>query len=178
MAGTALTFAEFNQELAGAEASAKRWEAQDGYAVSVEAHDFELFRAGMPRPPEQLEWWTPWIEQIADQHARGVTVERVAVEDDPPTLYQRWRKGAAWRAEKAGERIYWIAAALAADLGLSRKCDWWLIDNIKVIVMEFNSAHEMISRTLITDPAVVSRYREMWDLVTRNNAAVEHSTAA
>ena len=100
MTGTAITPAEFDQLLAGAQASLLRWEAQPEYAVTVEAHDFELFAAG--RPGLRRSWsgggrgWT----RSPPRHGRGVTVERVAVDDDPATLYQQWRQWAAWLTQR------------------------------------------------------------------------------
>ena len=71
-----------------------------------------------------------------------------------------------------------MPAARAAQLGLDRGQDWWLIDGIKVIVMEFAPTREMTSRTLITDPATVGRYKDWWDLATRNATTAERSAAA
>jgi hypothetical protein len=178
MTGTAITPAEFDQLLAGAQVSLLRWEAQPEYAVTVEGPDLELFAAGHPRPPEQLEWWWPWLEQITRLIHGGGAVERVAVVDDPATLYQRWRQWAAGPARQAGEVIQWMSADRARALGLDRGQDWWLIDGTKVIVMEFASTREMTSMTIITDPGAVARYQARWDLATRNATTAERSAAA
>lgn len=178
MNGTAITPDEFDQLLAGARASLRRWEAQPEYAVTVEGPDLHLFEKGRPRRPEHLEWWWPWLEMINRLTSDGIAVERVAVVDDPPTLYQRWRQWAVGPALHAGEVIQWMPAGRARTLGLDRGQDWWLIDGTQLIVMEFAPTREMTTMTLITDPDAIVRYQRMWDLATRNAATAERPAAA
>jgi hypothetical protein len=178
MPAATITPDEFGQLLAGAQASLRRWEAQPEYAVTVEGPDFELFRAGRPRPPEQLEWWRPWLKQITRQTHAGVTVERVAVVDDPPTLYQRWRRWAAGPVLQAGEVIYDLTAEQARTLGLDRGQDWWMIDDTRLIVMDFSPARKLTTMTFVTDPDVIARYQDMWDLATRNAVTADQFAAA
>ena len=78
------------------------------YALGYERADFERFLAGPPTPPPQLDWWQPWLEQIARLTRDGKHIARVRVLAEPPTAYQRWEIWAApWHAQ-AGEDIRYL----------------------------------------------------------------------
>lgn len=155
-----------------------RFETQRTYALTYEAADFARFLAGTPVPPDQLDWWRPWLEEIASLAAAGKTVGRVRVVDEPPTDYQRWEMWAAPWHSRAGERIGYMPRSRAVEVGLPLDHDWWLLDDERVIAMWFTSDGEISGRELITEPGAVARYCAWRDLAVRNATPAEQITAA
>ena len=95
----------------------------------------------------------------------------------PPTDCQRWELSASSYQAQAGEDIRYLPRRALA-LGLPLERDWWLLDDTRLIVMEFSPTREVDSRTLSTDPDVIARHRQWRDLATRNAAPAERFTTA
>jgi hypothetical protein len=178
MTSQPITAAEFAAQLRDFERAAFRLETRRYYALDYERHDFELFVAGRPRPPEQLEWWRPWLEQIARLTAEGKTISRVRIVDDPPTDYQRWEMWATDTHAAAGERIAYLDRAAAISKGLPMEYDWWLLDEARLLIIRHNTAGEVVSRTLNTDPGDVARHCAWRDLAVSHAHPAGHVTAA
>lgn len=158
--------------------SAFRLETRSTYALTYERADFERFLAGEPTAPPQLDWWRPWLEEIARLTANGKTVGRVRVLDEPPSDYQRWETWAArWHAE-AGERIGYMPRSLAERLAVPLLHDWWLLDDERVIAMWFTATGEISGRELITEPGAVARFCAWRDLAVQNATSAEKIAAA
>lgn len=158
--------------------SAFRLETRDTYALGYEQADFEQFLAGAPVPPPELDWWRPWLDEIARLRAEGKTVSRVRILSEPPSDYQRWEMWAARWHSRAGERIGYMARASAERIGLPLRYDWWLLDDERVITMWFTDAGEISNRELITEPDTVARFCEWRDLAVRNATSAEEIAAA
>lgn len=163
---------EFGELLAGFDRTAFRLETRAQYALDYEAPDFELFLAGNPRPPDQLEWWRPWLDQIARLTREGKRIGRVRIVEEPPSDYQRWELWAADYHARAGERIAYMPRSRAEAIGLPIDHDWWLLDDMRVIVMRHTPTGENLEKILITDREIVARYCGWRDL------AVSHATPA
>lgn len=176
---TTLTEEEFAAILrSGWEHEMWRWECQPAYKLSFERDDFDLFLAGQPVPPPQIEWWREWLDQVAAQTGEGKTVARTRVLDDEPTAYQRWMKWAHPWYDEAGERIQYMSRAQAAELGLPLGVDWWLLDDTQVIAMYFTGDGQIAGKILITDPGIVAVHRAWRDLAVQNATAAEEIRAA
>jgi len=176
--GTAITEAEFDRLLATFERSAFRLETRDTYALGYERADFEAFLAGSPTPPPELDWWRPWLEQIANLTREGKRIGRVRIVADPPSDYQRWEMWAAgWHAQ-AGERIGYLRRSRAEQIGLPLVRDWWLLDDERLIIMKFTDGGELDGKSLITDPDIIAPYCTWRDLAVRNATAVEEIAVA
>lgn len=158
--------------------SAFRLETRGTYALDYERADFERFLAGVPTPPPDLDWWKPWLDEIAQLTSAGKTVARVRVIDEPPTDYQRWEMWAARWHSRAGERIGYITRGEARRIGLPLPHDWWLLDDERVIAMWFTANGEIAARELITEPGAVARFCEWRDLAVRNAIPAEEIAAA
>lgn len=158
--------------------SAFRMETRDTYALSYEQADFEQFLAGTPTPPPELEWWRPWLDEIAQLTAEGKTVSRVRLLSEPPTDYQRWEMWAAPWHSHAGERIGYMPRSRAEQLGILLTHDWWLLDDERVIAMWFTNAGEVSDRELITEPGTVARFCAWRDLAVQNATPAEEIAAA
>ncbi|MBL0886196.1 hypothetical protein HGK34_07920 [Myceligenerans sp. I2] len=106
-----------------------------------------------------------WCDQIRDQTARGVRVERVRVHQDPPTDYQRWVRWVGRWNEEAGEVMYYTTPERVAAVGLqvAGADDWWLLDDTALIRMTYQQPG-IATSYLVTDPAEVGKAREWWQL--------------
>jgi hypothetical protein len=67
---------------------------------------------------------------------------------------------------------------VAEAAGLPSGIDFWLLDDTRVIVMEFSEPGLISRLTLITDPGEVARYRAWRDLAVRIATAAEEIPAA
>jgi hypothetical protein len=179
MTVTRISEEDFDVLLRSFRRTAFRLEARDAYALDYERVDFERFLAGSPTPPPELDWWRPWLEQVARLRREGRMVSRVRVLAEPPSDYQRWMMWAApWYAQ-AGEQIAYLPRSRADDIHLpSRGPDWWLLDDERVIVMQFTAAGEIAEKRLLTGPELISRYITWRDLAVRNATAAEEHAAA
>jgi hypothetical protein len=164
MNGRVIDRTEQGALLASFSATAFRFETRRAYNVPYEQDDFARFLRGDNDPPTGA-WWTGWLDQI-DQltHHEGKTIGRVRVVDDPPTDYQRWELSLTPWNIHAGEDIRWLPRSVAHDIGLPTGYDWWLLDDRQLIVLEFNDADEVATRTLVTDPGIIARHRAWRDL--------------
>jgi hypothetical protein len=160
--------------------SAFRLETRSTYALGYEQADFDRFLAGSPVPPTELDWWRPWLEEIGRLTAEGKMVSRVRVLDDPPSDYQRWEMWAAPWHSRAGERIGYVSRREARLAGLPAWTgnDWWLLDDERVIHMQFTDDGAMEKRTISDDPGTVARYIEWRDLAVRIATPAEEHAAA
>lgn len=169
---------EFDGLLASFERSAFHLETRDSYALGYERADFELFLAGTPRPPSEVDWWRPWLDQIARLTREGKRVSRVRILDQPPTDYQRWLRWAdPWHA-KAGEDIRYLPRKRARLLSMRLDHDWWLLDDERVIAMWFTEDGEIREKFLLADQEHVAGYRYWRDLAVRNATPAEQIAAA
>jgi hypothetical protein len=173
-----ITQDEFNRLLATFGRSAFRLETRAGYVLGYERADLDLFLAGSPVPPPELDWWRPWLEQIARLTREGKSVCRIRVLAEPPSDYQRWELWAApWHA-RAGEQISYMPRSRAEQIGLPLDHDWWLLDDERLIITRYTSAGEIDYKELDTTPGIVARYREWRDLAVRNATTAEEIAAA
>ena len=183
MTDRVITTAEFGAHLRNIKWSGFRLETRPGYALTYEAGDFALFLQGRPRPPEQLEWWRTWLQQVEAQTAAGAVISRVRITDNPMTDYQRWELWGVPSNTRAGEQINMLDRTAAINAGLPVDHDWWLLDegtaDARLLVIRHDDAGKPITRTLITDPGKLARYGARRNLAVRlAHPAAEHSTAA
>jgi hypothetical protein len=141
-----------------ASGTAFRLETQPVYRTSVaEEEAFARFMAGAPQPPSELPPWQSWLDQMRELTRQGKTISRVRIVDDPPTDYQRWAMWATRYHLEAGEDIRYLPRATAGTLGIPRG-DWWLFDDTSLVLIAFMDDGHLDGRTLVTDPAVISRH--------------------
>lgn len=173
-----LSDGEFRDLLRSFRRSAFYFEAQETYALGYEAADFERFLAGSPGTPPELDWWRPWLDQVAGLTRQGKRVSRVRVISEPPSDYQRWGLWALPWHTRAGEQISYLRRSRAEEIGLPLGGDWWLLDRERVIALRYSDAGKLAGKSLITDPGVVARTREWRDLAVRNAIPAEEIAAA
>jgi hypothetical protein len=177
-AGQVITGDEFMATLRGCRASAFHMETRDSYAVTFEQDAYHSFLRGAPLPPEELDWWRSWLDDVGQLAARGTRIGRVRVVADPPTDYQRWEMwGTPWHTA-AGEQILYLPRQRAAASGIPLGSDWWLLDDEYLITNWFTDTGEPDFMTLTSDPALVDQHRKWRDLAVRDAVPVEQLAAA
>lgn len=171
-----LSATEFGQELHRFTRSAFRLELQDSYAVAEEDELFAAYMGGeRPTPADVSPDFAEWYRLIREHTQHGRPVERVRVQQDPPTDYQRFERWLdQWNTE-AGETMRYLTRERAHEIGLlpaAGTADWWLLDEERLIVMRFDEEGHPIRYELTTDPTNVDLARG-W-----RNLAVRHSVRA
>ena len=146
--------------------------------MTYEEEGFRAFLAGRPLSPEDLPWWERWLEEMQELTRQGKRISRVRVLSEPPTPYQRWELwGTPWHLE-AGEDIRYISASAAAVLDIPLTHDWWLLDDERLLVMQFAPDGQIQKRTLTTDPEIINQHRVWRDLAVNHAAPAELFAAA
>lgn len=168
---TPLTEAEFAAALATFERTAFRLELQPVYLEPGEAEAVRQFFSGHPQKPTESAALKAWYDQVQRQTASGKLIERVRVHEDPPTAYQQWEHWiGAWNTA-AGERLSYLTRQRAREIGLlpaAGNTDWWLLDDHRLIVMNFDDDGRRISTNITDDPNLVKQAQAWRDL------AVQH----
>ena len=170
-----LTEAEFGELLAGFEHTAFRLEVQPSYLEPSEAALLAAFLRGDPPPATAVPELRQWYRQVAAQAAAGKRMERVRVQQDPPTGYQRFERWLDQWNIPAGETMRYMTRKRAHKIGLlpaAEGPDWWLLDSSRLIVMRFDREGRRVSNLLVTDPETVITAC-MW-----RDLAVHHSVRA
>jgi hypothetical protein len=169
---------EFDDLLRSFGRTAFHFEAQSTYRLTYEQADFDLFLAGTPRDPADIDWWRPWLERVATFAEQGKRISRVRLLAEPPSDYQRWELWADPFHDAAGEDIRYMPRSHAGALGLPLDNDWWLLDDERVIVTQFTATGEIACKYLSTRPLTVASYRAWRDLAVRNATPAEEIAAA
>jgi hypothetical protein len=102
-------------------------------------------------------------------------MERVRVQEDPPTGYQRFERWLDQWNIPAGETMRYMTRQRAHEVGLLPAAghdDWWLLDSDRLIVMRFAPGGRRVANELVTDPETVLQACKWRDL------AVHHATQA
>ena len=169
---TLLSDAEFLEAVLSFEHTAFRLELQRSYAEAHEAPQFAAFLRGDPQPGPDDPELQDWYKSVTEHVARGARMERVRVQEDPPTDYQRFERWLDQWNIPAGEVMRYMTRERAYEVGLlpaAGNTDWWLIDSARLVVMRFDDAGRRIANELITDPETVLQAC-MW-----RDLAVHHS---
>ena len=139
-------------------------------------------KAGHPFPATEVPELRDWYIQVAAQTRVGKTVERVRVQQDPPTGYQRFERWLDQWNLRAGETMGYLTHAQAHAVGLLPavgQVDWWLLDSSRLLLMHFDETGHRVGNELSTDPAAVAQACAWRDLVIRCSvpAQTAHTTA-
>ncbi len=170
-----LTEAAFGETLASFSHTAFRLELQPAYAEPSETSLVAAYLRGDPPPATTVPELRGWYEQVAAQVRDGKRVERVRVQQAPPTGYQQFERWLDQWNIPAGETIRYLTRRRAYEIGLlpaADGADWWLLDSSRLIVMRFDWEGRRVSNLLVTEPETVIKAC-MW-----RDLAVHHSVRA
>lgn len=176
-----LTDVEFGEMLHRFKHTAFRLELQRVYLEPSEAELYAAFLRGEPEPPSSSEQLRTWYARVAEHISQGKRIERVRVQEDPPTDYQRFERWIGrWNLE-AGEAIRYMTREHAYEVGLlpaAGATDWWLLDSSMLVAMGFDSEGRRVRNEFITDPAVVIQACMWRDLAVHHSALAENQDVA
>lgn len=149
-----LTDDEFYDEVIGYEVSAFRLEQQPAYDVTYESAYLGAFLAGRLEESLDIPSLSEFLTVVAARAADGHRMVRVRVRDDPPTDYQRWLDFVARRRNiPGGEVIRYASRPDAEAAGFNAtQGDWWLLDESRVIDLQFDDDNTLTAAWL-TDEA-------------------------
>jgi uncharacterized protein DUF6879 len=121
--------------------TAFRLETRQQYEVASDGSDFARYLAGEPGPtPERKQ---PWLDRLRSERERGLHRSRVRIVTHPVTEYTRFECEWGYAPnEEAGEHvsILDVAESAASEEAVERmlRCgDFWLLDDIHVVVMHY-----------------------------------------
>lgn len=149
--------------------TALRLEQQPVYAVDLDEY-YEAWAAGGTGEPTDDPAFVDWLAYVSALTAAGRRMERVRVQQDPPSDYHRYARWVGGWNTKAGEIIHYTTRDRAAEVGLLPEAgddDWWLLDGARLLVMEFDDAGVLVRTRLVTDEASLARARAQWELALR-----------
>jgi hypothetical protein len=139
------------------------------YSVDLDEY-YEAFSAGRMDDPSGQPEFADWLRYVSALTAAGRRMERVRVQQEPPSDYHRYARWVGGWNVQAGEVIHYTTRERAAEVGLLPDAgddDWWLLDDARLVVMEFDAAGELARIRLVTDEAHLERAREHWELALR-----------
>lgn len=160
--------------------SAFRLELQPVYAESDEKKSVDLFLSGVDHDPTEVApGLRAWFVQVKKATGAGKTVHRIRIFEEPPTGYQQWLQWLGrWNAE-AGEDIRYLTRPRANQIGLmpaAGDTDWWLFDDLWLLIYHFDTAGNRIRNEVDNDPALVEQARTWRDLAVRHGVP-DHADA-
>jgi hypothetical protein len=165
--------ADFFDLLHSFEREAFRLELQDSYAVPEEDELYPAFLRGeRPQPTDLSPELGEWFQRVSEHTQQGKRIERVRVQQDPPTDYQRFERWLDRWNLKAGEVMRYLTQRQAHEIGLLPEVgsvDWWLLDNERMILIHFDGQGHPIRYELTTDSATVELARSWRDLAVRHS---------
>lgn len=159
---SALSNDQFWAHLAAFTRSAFRLELQPRYVVDYERDLYNAYLAGTARPATDSAALRAWLDRVRHQVSEGKVIERVRVVDEPPTDYQRWMKYMDRWNREAGETILYLTRAHARHVGLLPDAgpgDWWLLDDERLITMDYDAEGRRVRSGLTTGGARLRQAR-------------------
>jgi hypothetical protein len=151
--------------------TAFRLELQQDYREPTEVDTIQRFAAGDPQDPTEVPSLAAWFDQVRDLTTAGRTIERVRVQDEPPTACQRWERWIGAWASAAGEHLRYMTRSDAFTVGLlpaAGNTDWWLLDDEQLILMKFRAGRRIWTATS-ADPNLIQQARTWRDLAVRHS---------
>lgn len=176
-----LTGDEFGEAIHQFEHTAFRLELQDSYLEPEEADLFAAFLRGEGLTPYTVPELEEWYARIRQHVREGKRIERVRVQQDPPTDYQRFERSLDYWNHRAGEKMRYLTQQRAHEIGLlpaAGRTDWWLLDSTRLIAMHFDDAGHRIRNELITDPERVLQACAWRDLAVHHSVRSEDLNVA
>lgn len=137
--------------------SAFRLEVLQEYGEPSESHALALFMQGNPVGREYI---ADWCDMVAEQTSRGRSMSRVHVVSLPLSAYLRFEVECAYtHTAAAGEDIRLLnIATVPLFLKDYLKEDFWLFDDSRVMVQDYDSRGQLVLARICSDPEVVAHY--------------------
>lgn len=142
--------------------SAFRLELFDRYVSENEADPMRRFLSGQYVDPA---WREPWAGFVREEVQAGKQMSRVHVVTEPLSDYLRFEIACGYPASvDAGENVRILRRNDHPDLILPPR-DFWMFDENRVAEMDYDQDGNFHGAEATTDPEMVTRYRQVRDLV-------------
>lgn len=145
-----------------------RLETLPVYTVAEEQPWFAEFLAGTIRPLPEIPFFAEWHHSIRAATAQGRRIIRVRILDEPPTDYQRFEIWAGQYNTEAGETLLYLPRSQAVQLHLPLDHDWWMFDQQRLALMQFDPDGRPLGGEITTDRHLVRQHRAWRDLALRH----------
>jgi hypothetical protein len=142
-----------------------RLEALQRYDVPYERGEFAAFLRGEPLDTTP----GPWQAMLREHVAAGRQLVRVHVIEEPLSDYIRYELAAYVPNSEAGEDVRVIPVRRGDWPPDVPRHDYWLFDDERLWLMDYDTAGAFEAVRLVEDPAAVDQHRH-W-----RNAALAHS---
>jgi hypothetical protein len=156
-----LTVAEFEEAIRHFDRESVHLEMRDSYGTAIELPRLAAWAAG---EPDDLEWMSPWCDDVRRFLTEGKSLRRAHVVSEPLSDYQRWAYGVVGMSEDAGERHRWVPRRLVSSIAFPGN-DFWMLDHQVVIFHHYAGDGRNIDFTTSTDPADVALCAAAFDAV-------------
>jgi hypothetical protein len=165
---------EFGALFTGVRRSWFRLETLQRYDVEYERAEFAAFLRGGQLGSEP----GPWQAMIREHVAARRQLSRVHVIEEPLSDYIRYELHAYEPNVKAGEDVRVIPIHRGTwPAGLPRH-DFWLFDDERLWIMDYDPAGAFQAARLIADPASVRQHRQWRDTALAHSTPLTAYTAA
>lgn len=153
----------FRDYLNNCQSYAWRWECLPSYGIEREQPVLAAWRAGEPEPAGASAGWHDRVRRIANS---GRTIGRVRGVRYPLSDYTRMELDWAYPGNAAAGEVIGVLDLTEHDHGLP-DYDFWLVDDLHVIRMRYDSDGQLTARELLDD-FEAPRYVEWKDTAQRN----------
>lgn len=171
---TSTTDPEWGRLFTGFRRSAFRLEGLQHYTEPGEVESFAKFRAGED-PQIQMDYW---LGLAAEHRAAGRTMARVRVIIEPPSDYTRFELSVYPAMTDAGDEIRIVSVAPGSWPADLPRHDFWLFDDERVWVLDYDGVGFMRGADLYADPQTVAQHKRWRDIALAQSVPVHDYLAA
>ena len=143
--------------------SARRLEALPYYDCGEKVLTERFMRGEIFEDKEHQEW----CKSLREWASAGMTVERVRVFPATPGDYNLFELEAFKQSWLAGEKIYYAQeadfAAAKKDCGAKELQDFWLLDDEKVLLMNYDEDNDFVGCKLASEN--IDKYIELYQQI-------------
>jgi hypothetical protein len=155
------------QQFKSFDASAFRLEVLQEYAEPSESEAFEVFKR---EGSTVRAFIADWCELVREHITNGRNMSRVHLVDLPLSDYIRFEIEGAYRhTAQAGEQIFLVDRA-KLDPGLLSlgNEDFWLFDDSRVMIQDYDDTGRLMQSRMSQDPELVNYYKDVRDKMLRH----------
>jgi hypothetical protein len=151
-----------------------RLETLQRYDAEYERDGYGAFLRGEPVDNSP----GPWQAMIREHVAAGRRLARVHVIEEPLSDYIRYELAAYARSIEAGEDVRVIAVRRGVWPARVPRHDYWLFDDERLWLMDYDVAGTFQAAVLVDDPGVLAQHREWRDAALAQSITVANYAAA
>ena len=149
------------------------WRLETRSFYQPDAEEFDRWQRGLTTTDGPR---VRWVEQIAEATAAGRSIGRVLVVSLPLSPYWRWRLETAHEHAAAGEDIRIAVASdhvLVVPALVALQTDFWLLDDQRLLLLDYDRDGRFIGATATDDPIVVGVCREQRNLAVASSVPLQ-----